>query len=116
MALENAEINQDIAQTLKTVNEKVKQATSNVDIKELEKVVEEMGEQRDKQNEFNEEFNEVINQGKEDDLDLSDEIDKLEAEMNGMNGMNNYPKENNEPLVQDNKPTYKEPEGNLVFL
>ena len=113
MALENAEINQDIAQTLKTVNEKVKQATSNVDIKELEKVVEEMGEQRDKQNEFNEEFNEVINQGREDDLDLSDEIDKLEAEMNGMN---NYPKENNEPLVQDNKQTHKEPEGNLVFL
>ena len=113
MALENAEINQDIAQTLKTVNEKVKQATSNVDIKELEKVVEEMGEKRDKQNEFNEEFNEVINQGREDDLDLSDEIDKLEAEMNGMN---NYPKENNEPLVQDKKPTYKEPEGNLVFL
>ena len=39
MLLESAEINQDITETVKKVNEKIKQVSNNVVIRELEKVV-----------------------------------------------------------------------------
>ena len=116
MLLENTEINQDITETVKNVNEKIKQVTNNVDIRELEKVVEDMNEQKEKQKELNEEINEALNQANEQDADLSDELEQLEAEMN-----NNIPKANTEKLEDDNKQqvkpqTNKEPDGNLVFL
>ena len=73
-----------------------------------------MNDQKEVQKEMNEEFNEAINQANEEDVDLSDELEQLEAEVT-----NTIPKANKEiiedtrqPVKQSNKGT----EENLVFL
>ena len=109
MVLENTEVNQDIAQTLKTVNEKIKQATGNIDIRELEKAIDDMEENREKQRELNEDFNEALNRANDEDPDISAELEQLEAEMN------NLPKANTEKLAKDTAETNKVQQGNLVF-
>lgn len=113
MILENTEINQDITETITTVNAKIKQVTSNIDIRELEKAVEELEENRENQKIIGEEIGEALNQANEADPDISEELERLEAEMNPTP---NLPSANKEKLVNDNVPTHKEPEGNLVFL
>ena len=109
MVLENTEVNQDIAQTLKTVNEKIKQATGNIDIRDLEKAIDDIRENREKQRELNEDFNEALNRANEEDPDISAELEQLEAEMN------NLPKANTEKLAKDTAETNKVQQGNLVF-
>ena len=110
MILENTEINKDIAETIQSVNEKIKEVTGNIDVRELEKAVDQMNENREKQREMQEDFNQAIEEANEGDPDISEELEKMEA------AMDNYPKANTEKLVNDNEPAHKEPAGNLVFL
>ena len=83
MTLENAEVNKDISNTIKSINAKIKEVNSNIDIRELEKAMDELNENKEKNKEINEEINEVMNQANEDidDADLSKEIEKIEADM-----------------------------------
>ena len=111
MILENTEVNKEIADTIKSVYEKIKLVDHNIDNRELEKYVEELNEIKEKNKENQEEFKEIINQGNEADPDISDELELMEAEING-----NIPKANNEQLVNDNKQTFQQPAENLVFL
>ena len=111
MVLENTEVNKEIADTIKSVYEKIKLVDHNINNRELEKYVEELNEIKEKNKENQEEFKEIINQGNEADPDISDELELMEAEING-----NIPKANNEQLVNDNKQTFQQPAENLVFL
>ena len=111
MVLENTEVNKEIADTIKSVYEKIKLVDHNIDNRQLEKYVEELNEIKEKNKENQEEFKEIINQGNEADPDISDELELMEAEING-----NIPKANNEQLVNDNKQTFQQPAENLVFL
>lgn len=99
MLLESTQINQDITETIKKVNEKIKQVTNNVDIRELEKLIEDMNDQKGIQIQMNQEINEAINETNEQDPDLSDELGQLEAERN-----NNFQKANNEKIEDDRQP------------
>ena len=110
MILENIEVNKDISDTLKSVNEKMEQVTINIDIRELEKYVEQLNEMKEINKDKQAEIGEIINQANEDDPDLSDEIELMEAELGG-----NIPRANNEQLVNDNKLPIQEPADNLVF-
>ena len=75
-----------------------------------------MNERKEEQKIMVDEINEALNQANEQDGDLSDELEQLEAEIN-----NTIPKANKEKIETNNKQqvqpqTHKEPEGNLVFL
>ena len=113
MLIENTEINKDIAGTIKAVNAKIKQISADIDINEIEKAVEDIQDLKEKNKEINEEFQEALNQGVDEDPDIEDELNRLEAEMN------NYPQANKEKLVSSNVKGYetpdKIPEGNLEF-
>ena len=114
MLIENSEVNKDIAGTIKAVNEKLKQLSAGIDINEIEKAVEDMQDLKEKNNEMNEEFGEAINNAVDEDPDIEDELNRLEAEMN------NYPNANKEQLVSSKVKTNerqdaKIPVGNLEF-
>ena len=114
MLIENSEVNKDIAGTIKAVNEKLKQLSAGIDINEIEKAVEDMQDLKEKNNEMNEEFGEAINNAVDEDPDIEDELNRLEAEMN------NYPNANQEQLVSSKVKTNerqdaKIPVGNLEF-
>ena len=114
MLIENTEVNKDIAGTIKAVNEKLKQISAGIDINEIEKAVEDMQDLKEKNNEMNEEFGEAINNAVDEDPDIEDELNQLEAEMN------NYPNANKEQLVSSKVKTNerqaaKIPVGNLEF-
>ena len=114
MIIENTEVNKDIAGTIKAVNEKLKQISAGIDINEIEKAVEDMQDLKEKNNEMNEEFGEAINNAVDEDPDIEDELNQLEAEMN------NYPNANKEQLVSSKVKTNerqaaKIPVGNLEF-
>ena len=111
LILENAEANKDMVETLRSVNQKIKQVNANTDIRELERIIDEMNENKEIMRDNIEEVNEVMNQANEGDPDISEEFKQLEAEMN-----NDIPKANAEQLVNDNKQANKEPAENLVFL
>ena len=79
-----------------------------------EKAVEDMQDLKEKNNEMNEEFGEAINNAVDEDPDIEDELNRLEAEMN------NYPNANKEQLVSSKVKTNerqdaKIPVGNLEF-
>ena len=114
MLIENSEVNKDIAGTIKAVNEKLKQLSAGININEIEKAVEDMQDLKEKNNEMNEEFGEAINNAVDEDPDIEDELNRLEAEMN------NYPNANKELLVSSKVKTNerqpaKIPVGNLEF-
>ena len=114
MLIENSEVNKDIAGTIKAVNEKLKQLSAGIDINEIEKAVEDMQDLKEKNNEMNEEFGEAINNAVDEDPDIEDELNRLEAEMN------NYPNANQEQLVSSKVKTNERqpaevPVGNLEF-
>ena len=114
MLIENSEVNKDIAGTIKAVNEKLKQLSAGIDINEIEKAVEDMQDLKEKNNEMNEEFGEAINNAVDEDPDIEDELNRLEAEMN------NYPNANQEQLVSskiktNERQAAKIPVGNLEF-
>ena len=114
MLIENTEVNKDIAGTIKAVNEKLKQLSAGIDINEIEKAVEDMQDLKEKNNEMNEEFGEAINNAVDEDPDIEDELNRLEAEMN------NYPNANKEQLVSSKVKTNEIqpaeiPVGNLEF-
>ena len=114
MLIEDSEVNKDIAGTIKAVNEKLKQLSAGIDINEIEKAVEDMQDLKEKNNEMNEEFGEAINNAVDEDPDIEDELNRLEAEMN------NYPNANQEQLVSSKIKTNerqpaKIPVGNLEF-
>ena len=114
MLIENSEVNKDIAGTIKAVNEKLKQLSAGIDINEIEKAVEDMQDLKEKNNEMNEEFGEAINNAVDEDPDIEDELNRLEAEMN------NYPNANQEQLVSskvkiNERQPAKIPVGNLEF-
>ena len=114
MLIEDSEVNKDIAGTIKAVNEKLKQLSAGIDINEIEKAVEDMQDLKEKNNEMNEEFGEAINNAVDEDPDIEDELNRLEAEMN------NYPNANKEQLVSSKVKTNerqaaKIPVGNLEF-
>ena len=111
LILENAEANKDMVETLRSVNQKIKQVNANTDIRELERIIDEMNENKEIMRDNIEEVNEVMNQANEGDPDISEEFKQLEAEMN-----KDIPKANAEQLVNDNKQADKEPAENLVFL
>ena len=111
LILENAEANKDMVETLRSVNQKIKQVNANTDIRELERIIDEMNENKEIMRDNIEEVNEVMNQANEGDPDISEEFKQLEAEMN-----KDIPKANTEQLVNDNKQADKEPAENLVFL
>ena len=109
--LENTEVNRDVAETINSVNQKIKQVTDNTDIRYLEKVIDEMNENREKIREHQEDFKQVIDQANVEDADLSEELEKMEAEMN-----KDLPKANTEQLVNNNNnQDIKKPAENLVF-
>ena len=110
LILENVEVDRDITETIKTVNEKIKLVTNNTDIRELERIMDEMKDNKEIIRQDQEEFNEVINQANEEDADLSAELEQMEAEMN-----KDIPNANTEKLDNDNKQANKEPAENLVF-
>ena len=112
--IEESEVNKDIAGTIKAVNEKLKQLSAGIDINEIEKAVEDMQDLKEKNNEMNEEFGEAINNAIDEDPDIEDELNRLEAEMN------NYPNANQEQLVSskiktNERQAAKIPVGNLEF-
>jgi len=114
MLIEDSEVNKDIAGTIKAVNEKLKQLSAGIDINEIEKAVEDMQDLKEKNNEMNEEFGEAINNAVDEDPDIEDELNRLEAEMN------NYPNANQEQLVSskiktNERQAAKIPVGNLEF-
>ena len=114
MLIEASEVNKDIAGTIKAVNEKLKQLSAGIDINEIEKAVEDMQDLKEKNNEMNEEFGEAINNAIDEDPDIEDELNRLEAEMN------NYPNANQEQLVSskiktNERQAAKIPVGNLEF-
>ena len=114
MLIENSEVNKDIAGTIKAVNEKLKQLSAGININEIEKAVEDMQDLKEKNNEMNEEFGEAINNAVDEDPDIEDELNRLEAEMN------NYPNANQEQLVSskiktNERQAAKIPVGNLEF-
>ena len=114
MLIENSEVNTDLAGTIKAVNEKLKQLSAGININEIEKAVEDMQDLKEKNNEMNEEFGEAINNAVDEDPDIEDELNRLEAEMN------NYPNANQELLVSSKVKTNerqpaKIPVGNLEF-
>ena len=100
-----------MVETLRSVNQKIKQVNANTDIRELERIIDEMNENKEIMRDNIEEVNEVMNQANEGDPDISEEFKQLEAEMN-----KDIPKANAEQLVNDNKQANKEPAENLVFL
>ena len=110
LILENVEVDRDITETIKTVNEKIKLVTNNTDIRELERIMDEMKDNKEIIRQDQEEFNEVINQANEEEPDLSAELEQMEAEMN-----KDIPNANTEKLDNDNKQANKEPAENLVF-
>ena len=110
LILENVEVDRDITETIKTVNEKIKLVTNNTDIRELERIMDEMKDNKEIIRQDQEEFNEVINQANEEEPDLSAELEQMEAEMN-----KDIPNANTEKLDNDNKQAVKEPADNLVF-
>ena len=110
LILENVEVDRDITETIKTVNEKIKLVTNNTDIRELERIMDEMKDNKEIIRQDQEEFNEVINQANEEEADLSAELEQMEAEMN-----KDIPNANTEKLDNDNKQANKEPAENLVF-
>ena len=114
MLIEASEVNTDVAGTIKAVNEKLKQLSAGIDINEIEKAVEDMQDLKEKNNEMNEEFGEAINNAVDEDPDIEDELNRLEAEMN------NYPNANQEQLVSskiktNERQAAKIPVGNLEF-
>ena len=114
MLIEDSEVNKDIAGTIKAVNEKLKQLSAGININEIEKAVEDMQDLKEKNNEMNEEFGEAINNAVDEDPDIEDELNRLEAEMN------NYPNANQEQLVSskiktNERQAAKIPVGNLEF-
>ena len=114
MLIEDSEVNTDVAGTIKAVNEKLKQLSAGIDINEIEKAVEDMQDLKEKNNEMNEEFGEAINNAVDEDPDIEDELNRLEAEMN------NYPNANQEQLVSskiktNERQAAKIPVGNLEF-
>ena len=114
MLIEASEVNKDIAGTIKAVNEKLKQLSAGININEIEKAEEDMQDLKEKNNEMNEEFGEAINNAVDEDPDIEDELNRLEAEMN------NYPNANQEQLVSSKVKTNerqdaKIPVGNLEF-
>ena len=110
LILENVEVDRDITETIKTVNEKIKLVTNNTDIRELERIMDEMKDNKEIIRQDQEEFNDVINQANEEEADLSAELEQMEAEMN-----KDIPNANTEKLDNDNKQANKEPAENLVF-
>ena len=110
LILENVEVDRDITETIKTVNEKIKLVTNNTDIRELERIMDEMKDNKEIIRQDQEEFNEVINQANEEEADLSAELEQMEAEIN-----KDIPNANTEKLDNDNKQANKEPAENLVF-
>ena len=110
LILENVEVDRDITETIKTVNEKIKLVTNNTDIRELERIMDEMKDNKEIIRQDQEEFNEVINQANEEEADLSAELEQMEAEMN-----KDIPNANTEKLDNGNKQANKEPAENLVF-
>ena len=110
LILENVEVDRDITETIKTVNEKIKLVTNNTDIRELERIMDEMKDNKEIIRQDQEEFNEVINQANEEEPDLSAELEQMEAEMN-----KDIPNAYTEKLDNDNKQANKEPAENLVF-
>ena len=114
MLIEDSEVNTDVGGTIKAVNEKLKQLSAGIDINEIEKAVEDMQDLKEKNNEMNEEFGEAINNAVDEDPDIEDELNRLEAEMN------NYPNANQEQLVSskiktNERQAAKIPVGNLEF-
>ena len=114
MLIEDSEVNTDVAGTIKAVNEKLKQLLAGININEIEKAVEDMQDLKEKNNEMNEEFGEAINNAVDEDPDIEDELNRLEAEMN------NYPNANQEQLVSskvkiNERQPAKIPVGNLEF-
>ena len=113
MTIENIEVNKDIAGTIKTVNAKLKEISAGIDINEIERAIEDTEDIKNKNNEINEEFGEALKQGVDEDPDIEDELDKLEAEMN------KFPQANKENLVSPNIKGHEKiderPKGNLEF-
>ena len=110
MTLEEVDINKDISKTLQDVSYKMQKATGNIDLAELEKLAEGIEDIKVRTGAVNSVVNEQMAKANIQDPNVSDELARIEAQIN-----NNLPKANNERLenvVQSNN----EPAGNLVFL
>lgn len=110
MTLEEVDINKDISKTLQDVSYKMQKATGNIDLAELEKLAEGIEDIKVRTVAVNSVVNEQMAKANIQDPNVSDELARIEAQIN-----NNLPRANNERLenvVQSNN----EPAGNLVFL
>ena len=110
MTLEEVDINKDISKTLQDVSYKMQKATGNIDLAELEKLAEGIEDIKVRTGAVNSVVNEQMAKANIQDPNVSDELARIEAQIN-----NNLPRANNERLenvVQSNN----EPAGNLVFL
>ena len=95
---------------MQDVSYKMQKATGNIDLAELEKLAEGIEDIKVRTGAVNSVVNEQMAKANIQDPNVSDELARIEAQIN-----NNLPKANNERLenvVQSNN----EPAGNLVFL